>query len=82
MSVTKEYLRGIFNWTIPDLNLYEETGEIEAPHFTWAISPDGKQPIGEKVNTSPLVKGKAATNQIRVRGMLFTVEQIKKIFEI
>ena len=68
MSVTKGYLREIFN----------HDGE----QFVWIKSPDGTQPIGTIVNTSPMAKGKPVHKHIRLRGMLFTVEEIEKIYEI
>lgn len=71
MTLTKEYLRELFEWDIPDV------GE---PRFIWAVSPDGVQPIGTVVNTSPLSKGKPVNGFLRVRGKLHTVESIKQIY--
>lgn len=86
MTPTKEYLHEIFNRVVPEPD--EETGEVQEPYFTWAVSPDGNQPVGTIVNTSPIKdrnsssRGIPATGHIRVRGMLFTVEEIERIYEI
>ena len=79
-SITKEYLHEIFDHVVPEPD--EETGKVEDPYFVWAISPDGNLPAGTTVNTSPLSKGKPIHNHIRVRGMLFTIEEIENIYEI
>lgn len=68
MSVTKEYLRSIF--------------DHDGDKFIWKVSPDGVQPIGIVVNTSPLSKGKPMPNKIRVRGQLFTVQEIEAKYEV
>jgi len=67
-SVAKEYLHEIFNH--------------DGDQFLWAVSPDGKQPVGGVVDTSPYSKDKKMPGHIRVRGMLFTVEEIENIYEI
>lgn len=66
MSVTKEYLHEIFNY--------------DGDKFVWAVSPDVKQPVGGDVDTSPYSGDKKMPGYIRVRGMLFTVEEIEKIY--
>ncbi len=73
MKLTKEYLHSLFDWTIP------ETG---APHFTWAVSPDGIQPPGGAVNTSPVVKGQPKPGFIRIRGILRTIDEVKDLYEV
>jgi len=73
MVLNQEYLRQLFNWVIP------EDGE---PHFQWAVSPDGVQPVGTVVNTSPMSMGKSVKDRIRVRGKLHSVEDIKNIYGV
>ncbi len=65
-SVTREYLHEIFNH--------------DGKQFVWAASPDGVKPVGSVVDTSPYSQDKKMPGHIRVRGMLFTVEEIEKIY--
>ena len=73
MTLTKEYLRELFEWDTPD------EGKLR---FIWVVSPDGAQPIGTVVNTKPLSKGKPVNGFLRIRGKLHTVESVKKIYGV